>query len=161
MVKVLHIPASADVLDPTLAIIRTAHAQGSVSVDLALFEGLGTLLSDTTKFPLLKDGRRRAANQSDKENGSEENEADADLERFLQEIILAVFSHDSSRLEASPEKLRKSRVRLSRILAESSGCNAMSRGKLASIFDMWLRSERSRPLREDIEKAKEINARLR
>ncbi len=154
----LHLSAIVDVLDPTLEIIRKALAQGSTSVDLAVYEGLGTFLSETAKSPMLEDGRWRAANQSDKENVAKENEAE--LERFLKEIILALTSHDSARLEASPENLRTSRVRLGLILVERHACSAVSREKLASILDMWLRSERSRPLREGLEKARDLNDRL-
>ena len=154
----LHLPLTADVLEPTLAMIRKALTQRSTSIDLAVYEGLGTFLSETAKSPMLEEGRRRAANQSDKENDAEENEAD--LEQFLQEIILALTSHDSSRLEASPENVRKSRVRLGLTLVERKACNASSRVRLASILGMWLDSERSRPLREDLEKARDTNARL-
>ena len=149
---------AADVLEPTLAIVRKALAQKSTSIDLAVYEGLGTVLSETAKSPLLEEGRRRAANQSDEENVAEENEAE--LERLLQEIILALTSHDPSRLEASPENVRKSRVRLGLILVERKACNAVSRGRLAAILDMWLNSERSRPLRADLEIARDSNARL-
>ena len=154
----LHPPLTAEVLEPTLKIIRAALAQRSTSVEIAVYDGLGTFLSETAKSPRLEEGRLRAANQSDKENGAEENEAE--LERFLQEIILALTSHDSSRFEASPENVRKSRVRLGLILAERKACNAVSRGRLATVLDMWLHSERSRPLQADLEKARNTNAGL-
>ena len=139
-------------------IIRKAHAQGSGKVDLAVYEGLGGFLSKTTKPPTLEEGRRRAANQSDKENGAEENEADAGLERFLHEVVLALFSPEETQMPLEP--VRKSRVRLGLTLAERPDTTPTSRGLLASIFDLWLSSERSRPLQGDLEKAKETNARL-
>lgn len=158
MFKLLHLPPTADVLDPTLKIVRKALAQGSTSVDLAVYEGLGTFLSGTAKSFTLEEGRWRPANQSEEQNGADENQAE--LERFLEEVILALTSHDSSRLEASPENVRKSRVRLGLTLVERRACNAVSRGRLASILDKWLNVERSRPLREDLEKARDINAGL-
>jgi hypothetical protein len=158
--KVLHTRAQSDILDQALGIVRKAHAQGSVTIDIALYEELGTFLSHTAKSPMLEDGARRPANQNDKENGAEEDEAE--VERFSQDLILALLGHDSFRGEglSQPETLRKSRVRLGLVMVERRGCNASSRGQLAPILDMWLRSERSRPLREDIEKARDINARL-
>jgi hypothetical protein len=172
--KVLHPLVNSDVLGPAIEIIRKALEQGSVSIERELCEGAATFVNQTTKSPWTKGGgRRRAANQNDKENGSEEKKAE--LEKFLNELILALLSHkgqsagsDSggsgsgsalgsglgSSLGAGSESLRKSRVGLAHALVESFAVNAQSRGNLASILDGWLQSERSRPLREEIEKVR-------
>lgn len=131
--------------------IRLAQKQASVVIDTAMYEGAGTFLSRTAKSPSVEEGRLRAANQ--------ENEGNGAADTNTHELALAIISHsESSRVE--PEMLRKSRVRLGLTLVERSGCNASSRSRLASIFDMWLTTERSRPLREDIEKARDLNSRL-
>jgi hypothetical protein len=128
-----------------------------------LYDGLSSFVSATAKGTAdisMYDGRRRIANQDESENGSGENQTE--LARFLQEAVLALFSHssgDSSRNE--PEsfnlKFRKSRASLGLSLVGHHACNAASRGFLASIFDTWLQSERSRPIRDELEKARDLN----
>ena len=136
--------ARRDILDSVLEIVRKAHAQGSVSTDTLIYESIATLVSKSAKITT-----------SEVENGAEGNEAG-----FLKEVVLAFFSHDSFRSEVSrPENLRKAKVRLGAALVESNLCNAQTRGLLASIFETWTQSERSRPLREEIEKMRDNNAR--
>jgi hypothetical protein len=157
--KVLHPLVKSDILGSAIEIIRKAHEQGSVSIEKELCEGAATFVSQTAK----EGGRRRAANQNGEENGSEEKKAE--FEMFLNELILAILSHKAGEVGGGPgglglgsvvasESLRKSRVRLAHALVESNRLNAQSRGNLASILDGWLQSERSRPLREDVEKAR-------
>lgn len=160
--KLLSAHAQWDVLDSALEISRLAHAHGSTSIDTALYDGLNAYLSATSKGTLSTAGRRRTANQDDNENGSEEDENQAGLARFLQEVLLALFSpsrDDSSRNE--PESLRKSRARLGLTMVGHHACNAASHNQLASILDTWLRSERSRPIRDELEKAKDTNRQSR
>lgn len=120
-----------------------------------MYEGAERILSRTAKIPSMEEGRQQGTNQEVEENGADASE--------LHKLILAILSHSVGKSESSrvePEILRKSRVRLGLALVERSGCNASARSRLASIFDMWLKTERSRPLREDIEKARTLNAQL-
>jgi hypothetical protein len=158
--RVFSTRAQWSVLDSALEIVRLAHAQGSVSIETALYDGLNSFVSATAKGTAdisTNDGRRRTANQDENENGSGENQTE--LARFLQEAVLALFSHTSgdSARNAEPEALRKSRAGLGSSLVGHHAINAASRGFLASIFDTWLQSERSRPIRDELEKARDLN----
>ena len=150
-IKVLPMHAKSDVLEPAVEIAKKAHAQHSATVDVALFDALAKLFSRLAKTSL-DEGGRRGANQSDKED----NVSGAALEAFSEQIVALLTSHESSRPHsASSEKLRKSRVNLAVSLAQSEVGSPASRVQLASIFDTWLESERSRPLREEIQKGRD------
>jgi hypothetical protein len=151
--KLLSTNASKEVLDQALQITKTARAQKSNSIDVAMFDAAAIFFSRLSKTS--KEGGRRAANQSDKENDSRPHQA---FEAFL---ALLLEDDDSSRDAGSqPELLRKSRVQLALAVSGSEVCSASSRARLASQLGTWILSERSRPLREDMQKAKSILERV-
>jgi hypothetical protein len=72
------------------------------------------------------------------------------FERF-EPLVLAVLSSDESRQASEPEHQRKSRVALALALAERG---VQDSAGLAAILSTWDQTERSRPLREDIRRAR-------
>lgn len=155
----MHPPATSDVLDPAIRVVERAYAQRSSTTDAIIYESLATFVSKDTELRKEKGGRR-SANQGDKENGAASNEASrADpepFERFLEKVVAALFSHDSARdYSTDPEKVRKLRVALALALSRNNLCSRSSRTSLATILDRWHASERSKPLREELETARQ------
>ena len=75
------------------------------------------------------------------------------FERF-EPLVMAVLDSDPGRQAQQPEHIRKSRVALAVASAERNSLRSLS---LAAILDTWTQTERSRPLREDIERARLAN----
>jgi hypothetical protein len=71
------------------------------------------------------------------------------FERF-QPLILAVLAYPEQPWH-QPERTRKLRLELALAVSQQSLKDSM---KLAAILDPWCAEERSRPLREDIERAR-------
>ncbi|EXJ79208.1 hypothetical protein A1O3_08709 [Capronia epimyces CBS 606.96] len=67
-------------------------------------------------------------------------------------LLMAVLTADSSRQASEVESQRRSRVGLARALAERG---VQDRAALTAILDGWLQAERSRPLREEMERARQ------
>jgi len=157
--KILATHVDPDVLDSARQLVEKAHAMQSAAIDTALYDGATFLITTTrSENPSLGDGR---VGENDVKNASASDKAD-DPRRFArasEEIGLALLADpgDSPSLPGSePEKLRISRVALGMALAENG---VHYPDKLDAIFDQWLRTERSRPLRSDIERARRANRR--
>jgi len=133
----------------------------STVVDGALYDSARILVVDGSQNERT-DGVRRAAKVVDKENASAAQDAPAsntpdpredgdDFEPLFQPLILTVLSSEESRQASEPENQRKSRVALALTLAERGVRDSAA---LAAILDTWILTERSRPLREDIQRAR-------
>lgn len=161
--RILVAHANFGILDSAIEMVRKAHAMRSTIVDGALYDSAKFFLVNGTKNG--SDGGRSEASGFAKQNASASNGASAsepseglaggtgrtgDFERF-QPLILAVLSFDESRQASEVENLRKSRVALALALAEQGVQDAAA---LAAILDTWSQTERSRPLRDDIERAR-------
>ena len=153
-------PATPDVLDVAMRLVERAYAQRSSTIDATIYESLARYVSNDTERGSDKGGRR-SANQGDKENGAALDEASLAsrvepelLERFLEKAVAVFFSHDSSRdYSTDPERVRKLRVALALALSRNQLGSESSRASLAAILDKWHASERSKPLREELQSA--------
>jgi hypothetical protein len=145
MFGTLHTQDAGKVLDQAISILNKLHAQKIPTLDTALCENAASFVS---KFS--SDGERN-------QTGANQNGANREIsfEAFTHQIILALLSHD---LSTTPtESARKARTELASALVGSSVVSNESRVLLASIFDAWLKSERSKLLRDEITRALEVN----
>ena len=125
-------------------------------MDTALYDSLAQFFArqkDTTE----RKGGRRVANQNDKENTAMIDEKAPRLQTLAKEVLaLLVIDSEVFRTHGPAESLRKSLISLAMALAQPGVCDAASREKLRLTLDAWLSSERSRLLREDISKARDL-----
>lgn len=144
----MHTHDGNKVLDQAILIVDKLHAQNSPALDTALCENAASFVSSLRA----NDGGSRAgANQ----NGAIREISEVGYEAFTHRVILALLSHD---MAANPtESARKARTELASALAGSSVVSKDSRAQLASIFESWLKSERSKLLRDEISSAVEVN----
>ena len=135
------------VLDQATQITNKLHAQNNPALDTTLCEEAAAFMkriAETTKGV-----SREATNQN---GANRENPVAAFLHGFL-----ALLSHD---LSATPtESARKARIELGLALARSEMINQSSRSDLRALFDSWLKSERSKMLRDEVNAAVESNNR--
>jgi len=171
--KILAARPNVEVLDPAAEIIRKAQAMRSSVVDLAMYEKAKFFV---TKWPTQQkiDGVDIEMEGAQKENASASNGAPASSGRNPEEaaneasiagfrgayerfepLILTVLSADDGRQGSETENLRRERVALALALA---GKGSRLSAPLAAILDAWSQTERSRPLREDIERARLLNS---
>lgn len=137
--------AEPEVLDQATVIMQKIQAQKNPALDTALCQGAAAFFA---RAGVKDEGGSEGTNQK----GAKEKEAEPGFEAFSDQIILALLSHYDH--ASAPEASRKVRVELGWVLARSPTLtNEASRGRLASILEGWLQSERSRPLRDDIAKA--------
>lgn len=137
-----------------MKIVSRAQSQRSNVIDAAVYDSLARYVSKLTETSEVEGGQQ-TTNQKSEENISKENEAES-IAAFLDKVILAATSHDSSRTVSSEsEYLRKSRVGLVLALSRNPDCNVATRARLASILDGWHGSERSRQLRDDLDSARQ------
>lgn len=176
--KILASQPNVEVLDQATEIIHKAQAMRSSIVDLATYEKAKIFV---VKWPsqqkidgvdiemkgFQKEKENENASATLASNGapaSAGNENDPEVaanqvgevasrgayERF-EALILTVLSADDGRQVSETENLRKERVALALALA---GRGSRLSAPLAAILDAWSQTERSRPLREDIERAR-------
>ncbi|KAK5341475.1 proteasome component M29 [Exophiala xenobiotica] len=171
--KILAARPNVEVLDPAAEILRKAQAMRSSVVDLAMYEKSKFFV---TKWPTQQkiDGVDIEMEGAQKENASASNGAPASSGRNPEEaaneaslagfrdayerfepLILTVLSADDGRQGSETENLRRERVALALALA---GKGSRLSAPLAAILDAWSQTERSRPLREDIERARLLNS---
>lgn len=136
---------AGNVLDQAILILKKLHAQRIPTVDTALCENAASFVS------------RFSSDNEQSLTGTNQNGAnrESSYEAFTHQIILALLSHDLS--TAPTESARKARTELASALVGSSVVSKDSRSLLASIFDAWLKSERSKLLRDEITRAVEVN----
>jgi len=162
MFKVLTTHPNVEVLDRAAEIVRKAHAIRATTPDWPLYDGAKFFVENVLKQEM-KDVRGDTKGCG-KENPSATNGASALLgfaagkksegrtdgfEPF-EPLLMAVLSSDGVRQAGEPESHRASRVALAGALAEHGVKDSAA---LAAILSTWLQTERSRPLREAIERA--------
>ncbi|KIX07081.1 uncharacterized protein Z518_05058 [Rhinocladiella mackenziei CBS 650.93] len=168
--KLLATHANAQVLDSATQIVQKARATHASAVDGALYESAKFFVVNVS--PMKKDeGVRFGTENPSASNGAapslrlrtgEKSERRAGGEgpsgfwETFEPLVLAVLSSDTARQASEPENQRKSRVSLALAIAERG---VQQPAALAAILDTWLQAERSRPLREDIERARLANRR--
>lgn len=133
------------VLDQAVKIVNKLHSQNTPALDTALCENAAQFLNSLEQSNV---GSRRGANQ----NGANR---EVEYEAFTHQVLLALLSHDLATTPTEPA--RKARTDLGSALARSSAVDQASRTRLASIFESWLKTERSKLLRDEINTAVEIN----
>ena len=132
-------------LDQAISIVRRAHGQRSNAAEIALCDGGRSFLSKVQE------------KEADSGRGAEAASGigRAALEAFSEQLAL-VLLEDGQAYSSDAEHVRKSRAGLGLGLAQSRMCTPTTREKLATILggpQGWLQTERSRPLRELVEKA--------
>ncbi|RMZ92691.1 hypothetical protein DV736_g66, partial [Chaetothyriales sp. CBS 134916] len=137
--QVLRPDTKSEVKELALAISQRLLAGHASSVGVVLFDSLATFFARISP----------AANQDEAGNDSRQKR----VETFSSNVLAALFGSSSE--EGYSERLRRSRVKCLRALAESGVCGFVCRARLVEILGTWLASDRSRPLREEIMKAKE------
>jgi hypothetical protein len=179
--KLLRTHADPKVLDPSMQIVRKAHAMQAGEIDIALYEGTknfvlawpkkkrGESIEEVEGYDKEKSSENPSATKNSapasmKPKEGEFSEASVDhtantgrvgpFEGF-EPLALAVLEINPARQE-QPERVRKSRAELAMALAEHG---MKSSAALAAILDGWLQIERSRSLREVIERARLVNER--
>ncbi len=165
--RLLTAHADVEILDQATAIVHKAQGLRSSVVDSALY--------DSSKFFVLNGAASRHSavqNASASDNGAVASGGGLrppagvasevgvvgdgstgppeGFERF-EPLLMAVLSSDESRQASEPEHQRKSRVALALALAERG---VQDSAGLAAILASWDQTERSRPLREDIRRAR-------
>lgn len=160
--KLLTTHADPEVLASGIEIVRKALAIRAGEVDSALYEGakIFVLTWPKKKRGGVVDGENPSATNQDAQASSQEKvgekpetgegRARPAFERF-EPLVMAVLDSDPDRQAQQPEHIRKSRVGLAVAFVERGVQESAS---LAAILDAWLKSERSRPLREDVERAR-------
>jgi hypothetical protein len=160
-----HTGTSQDLLDLATKIVEKVQSVRSSSLDMALYSGVTIFVENVAPA---KGVDVAVGDKSDAKNtssasrsapatgprgsfgGEDSEEGDQPGARF-QPLIMAVFAYPSEPWR-QPERARKSRVDLGLALARQRPSLKDPRA-LASILDPWLVEERSRPLREDLERA--------
>ncbi|KAL2427097.1 Proteasome component ECM29 [Exophiala dermatitidis] len=176
--KVLASHPRIEVLDEAKQIVEKALAMQSRAVDSALYEGAKYFVLHAPQIQT-KDGVHGKMEGCDNnKNASASNDArgtgsapamvgeaserraegdgrkDGGSGRFepFEPLLMAVLAADSSRQGSEIESQRRSRVGLAQALAERG---VQDPAAFTEILDRWLQTERSRPLREDMEKARQ------
>lgn len=146
--------------------MRKLHAHKGVALDTVLCRNGAAFVAG---IGTREGGSRVTANQ----NGAAEDKPEQELAvkdgaavtglvtgfspataRFADSLVLALL--DDYDHAAATESARKARIDLAAALARTSGClSESSRGRLASILESWSAGERSKPLRDEIAKAKD------
>jgi len=180
--KLLRTHADPKVLDPCMKIVRKARSVQATEIEVVLYEetkkfvlsrpkGKGSAQFDkdaqghdkeqegTTENPSAT-GMREPAPASKVGEFSEGGEAHEEEGRMgpfeaFEPLMLAVLQTDPERQD-QPERARKSRADLALALADRGMRDSAA---LAAILDGWLQIERSRSLREVIERARLLNER--
>ena len=173
--KILASQPNVEVLDQATEIIHKAQAMRSSIVDLAMYEKAKFFVvkwpsqqkidgvdiemkgfqkekeNENASATLASNGAPASAgNENDPEVAANQAAPRGAYERF-EALILTVLSADDGRQVSETENLRKERVALALALA---GRGSRLSAPLAAILDAWSQTERSRPLREDIERAR-------
>ncbi|KAL2427107.1 Proteasome component ECM29 [Exophiala dermatitidis] len=177
--KVLASHLRVEVLDQAKQIVEKALAMQSRAVDSALYEGAKYFVLHAPQIKT-KDGvhgemegcdnnKNAAASDDARGTGSApavmveeaterraegDGRKDSGTGRFepFEPLLMAVLAADSSRQGSEIESQRRSRVGLAQALAERG---VQDPAALTAILDRWLQTERSRPLREDMERARQ------
>ncbi|KAK6376398.1 proteasome component M29 [Exophiala oligosperma] len=158
--RILASSPNAEVLKQSAEIVKKAQAMKSYVVDLAVYENANVFVK---KWPIkrkLDAGVDVEMNGAEKENASASNGAlasprkgaeESAYERF-EPLVLAVLAAENNdgRQGSEPENVRRERVALAVALAERG---TRVSAPLAAILTTWARTERSRLLREDIQRA--------
>lgn len=181
--KLLGTHADPHVLDLSMQIVRKAHALQAAEVDISLYEGTKNFVlawpkriqgegveevkgydkEEATENPSAMSISARASKKPKVGEFSEASEDRTDTAKAgqvgpfegFEPLVLAVIEIDPERQE-QPERVRKSRAELAMALAEAG---LKGSAALAAILDGWLQIERSRSLREVIERARLVNER--
>ncbi|KAI1614467.1 proteasome stabiliser-domain-containing protein [Exophiala viscosa] len=168
MFKILASHPETEVLDQTIAIVRKAQATRSSEVDSALYTGAKFFVDNCGKQADVAgvDSEMKGIN---KENASASDVAPASskgdsagsedgqrLHEPFEPLVLAVLAGGDARQANETENLRRDRVALAVALAERGPRMSVP---LAAILDNWSQTERSRPLREDIDRARLLTKR--
>ena len=163
MFKILASHPESEVLDQAIAIVRKAQASRSSEVDSALYTGAKFFVDNCGKQTdvagadsEMKGIHKENASASDGAPASSKGDSagSGDGKRLFEPfgpLILAVLAGDDARQANETENLRKDRVALAVALAERGPRISVP---LAAILDTWAQTERSRPLREDIARAR-------
>ena len=162
MFKILSTHPSQGGLDLSTKIVNKAQSVGSNALDLALYDSANFFIVNAPKTKGVddvevdgktslsaSDGKLATGQRSSADFTSEVGDQGV-VERF-QPLLMAVFA---SPLEPwqQPERARKSRVELALALARQ---HMQDPAALVAILDNWLVEERSRPLREELERARQ------
>ena len=162
--KILASHPNAEFLEQVTEIVKKTQAMKTYVVDLALYENANGFVK---KWPIKQksDGVDIEMKGAEKENASASNDAlaatrkgedgpgepPAGYERFEPLILAVLAAEDEGHRQGSePENVRRERVALAVALA---GRGTRVSAPLAAILTTWAGTERSRLLREDIERA--------
>ncbi|KIV78326.1 hypothetical protein PV11_10053 [Exophiala sideris] len=163
MFKILASHPKTEVLDQAIDIVRKAQAIRSSEVDSALYTGSKFFVDNCGKHTDVT-GVDNEMKGIEKENASASDGAPAshkddsagsgDGQRLFEPfepLVLAVLAGNDDRQANETENLRRDRVAVAVALAEREPRISVP---LAAILDTWSQTERSRPLRKDIARAR-------
>ncbi|EXJ96242.1 hypothetical protein A1O1_01368 [Capronia coronata CBS 617.96] len=178
--KVLATHANVNVLDQATRIVQKAHSLYSSTIDAALYDSAKVFVQAARKENEKgsvggeKEGCDKTENNSAPDDAQLEGLRSAAVAKEVsgrraggddggtggggfapfEPLLMAVLTAgaDFSRQATETEGRRRSRVDLARTLAEGG---VVDPAALRAILDRWLQVERSRPLREDIERARQ------
>lgn len=174
--KVLATHAHVELLGQALHIAQKAHGIRSGLVDGTLYESAKIFVDGRSRRAGIDGGAQETVVSADQNasaslaskealatesrRGSARVESEAGAKGQGQEgsfgpfdpLVMAVLAA-SPEPWRDPERVRRSRVELAVALARRG---LQDPGALAAILDPWAREERSRPLRDDIERARRL-----
>lgn len=155
----LHVSTASDVLEQSMAIVKRAHAQASSIVEISLCQEVKMFVEGVVEKEQEKDADEMKADRS----ATSPELSGQKFERFLHELVLALLDVDrlvSARHTthaSDTETLRFARTQMGLKLSQVKTISLATRGVLSKVFDGWLENERSKPLRELIVQAVQIN----
>ena len=152
--QVLSASSSSEVLESSMWIVGQLRSSPIRPIRLALYQGakdfVETMSEVDRKGPHLGERVNTMENHSEKSMTKE-------VEVFITRAILALLQDNGQTSLSSyiddPENLRRARVSLGLAAVNVDVAQVLPLGELESLFNAWLTVERSRPLRDDIQKA--------
>lgn len=140
-------------LDRGMWIVEHTHRSGVRSVRLALLQGAQSFIERSIE---LTDGSHRSVEDQER-HGKVRDE----VEVFTVRLALALLQDNGPVIyEQETENLRRARVSLGLALVQGHVAQALPRDQLRAIFRLWLEKERSRPIREDIQRLIHVTQRV-
>lgn len=153
--------STSDVLDQAVMIVKKTHAVRLGVVEQSLYEEARRLVEEIDDRPSEKDSTDTSvvspaithteAGPNPDSITSGTNPGRQTIERFLHELVLALFGSDPQHSHAShasdTESLRRARVKTGSRILQSTMISSSTRETLCQRLTSWLDQEQSQPLR--------------